>query len=433
MAKKTGGKLRSNNHGNSKKKPRGPSSDSQSLRTRPIDEVLGVEALDFGLENEILTPKSGLKHLQLRSEVRHSFNEWMQEIHKSASVVRNPQTRANVDIGMVSVPILQQFNESSVHDSLDNDESSDHDSYANESKDLNVQTDSPVQIELDDIQEEVEFWNSSVICYIIGANPPAHVMDGFVRRIWRKFNVDKVIMVKKGIYLVRFLTMDMRDKVLLGHHFFDSKPVIVKPWSVEMDIEKEEVKSVPIWVQMQLNFKYWGEKSLFKIVHQFGKPIKRDAATVNRDKLQFARVLVDMPLTQDLPSHTDFMDEHGVLTKVALTFEWNPTTCGKCKKMGHRTDECRSGSKRVWVQKQVVVPSVEAPIEVDQEGFQRALRPIRVRSNDPKPTQLNNTFQLLNTEQGGDDANEQNVVVVGGSGEKIGGSVGRGNPPSSYG
>lgn len=34
----------------------------------------------------------------------------------------------------------------------------------------------PVRIELDDIEEEIDYWNSSIICYVVGANPPAHVM-----------------------------------------------------------------------------------------------------------------------------------------------------------------------------------------------------------------------------------------------------------------
>lgn len=79
---------------------------------------------------------------------------------------------------------------------------------------------SPIHIELDDIQDEVDFWNSSVVCYIVGANTLLNVMEGFIRRIWRNLKVNKVVMVKKGVYLVRFLTMDSRDKVFAGHYFF---------------------------------------------------------------------------------------------------------------------------------------------------------------------------------------------------------------------
>lgn len=36
--------------------------------------------------------------------------------------------------------------------------------------------------------------------------------------------------------------MDYRDKVIQGHYFFDNKPLIVKPWTSDMDVEKEEIK-----------------------------------------------------------------------------------------------------------------------------------------------------------------------------------------------
>lgn len=37
----------------------------------------------------------------------------------------------------------------------------------------------PIHLELEDIQEEIDYWQSSLICYVIGENPPTHVMKGF--------------------------------------------------------------------------------------------------------------------------------------------------------------------------------------------------------------------------------------------------------------
>ncbi|XP_056685457.1 uncharacterized protein [Spinacia oleracea] len=170
-------------------------------------------------------------------------------------------------------------------------------------------------------------------------------MEGYVRRVWRNQKVDKVSMVKKrGI-------------------------------PVDMNMEKEEIRVVPIWVQLKLNFKYWGEKSLFKIVQQIGTPIKRDQATANRDKIY-------------------------------------------CQMVGHVAADCRKGGvRRRWVQKttQPVVQPVTKPTvtepEVDQEGFQRALKPIRVRSSPVVPTQIVNSYGVL-TEQ--DQIGDTLVGLAGG-------------------
>ena len=53
---------------------------------------------------------------------------------------------------------------------------------------------------MDDIQGEIDYWNSAIICYVLGANPPSMVMEGFVRRIWRNLGLDKVAMVEKRAF-----------------------------------------------------------------------------------------------------------------------------------------------------------------------------------------------------------------------------------------
>ncbi|KMT19749.1 hypothetical protein BVRB_1g008040 [Beta vulgaris subsp. vulgaris] len=78
MARKTG------DSGKKVVKPTGPTSDSQALKTRSIDEVMGIEALDFGL-GDVLTPKSSIRSLQQQLEVRlrHTFNAWLDSLHKT--------------------------------------------------------------------------------------------------------------------------------------------------------------------------------------------------------------------------------------------------------------------------------------------------------------------------------------------------------------
>ena len=79
-----------------------------------------------------------------------------------------------------------------------------------------------IKIDDVDIQPEVNYWKSSIVCYVVGANPPPMVMEGYIRRIWRSYKVEKVGLLKKGVYIVRFLTMEMRDKILAGNlNFFD--------------------------------------------------------------------------------------------------------------------------------------------------------------------------------------------------------------------
>lgn len=110
---------------------------------------------------------------------------------------------------------------------------------------------SVVTIATDDIQEEIEYWSSVVICYVLGANPPLNVMEGIFRRIWRKQGIDKIAMVGRGVFLVRFNSVEASLKVTTeGMQFFDQKPLITHMWDPHVPIEKMNVESVPLWIRM---------------------------------------------------------------------------------------------------------------------------------------------------------------------------------------
>uniref|UniRef100_A0A803PBF0 DUF4283 domain-containing protein n=1 Tax=Cannabis sativa TaxID=3483 RepID=A0A803PBF0_CANSA len=78
---------------------------------------------------------------------------------------------------------------------------------------------SKVKIHMEDIEEEVSSWTPSIVCYVLGANPPLSILDGFVRRIWGD-KVHKVGMLAYGIFLIRFQSIEFRDEVLSGGYIF---------------------------------------------------------------------------------------------------------------------------------------------------------------------------------------------------------------------
>lgn len=53
--------------------------------------------------------------------------------------------------------------------------------------------------------------------------------------------------------------MDTRDKLLTGHFIFDKKPFILKAWSPDVDLKKEDLKTLHVWMQLKIAL---GEHSL---------------------------------------------------------------------------------------------------------------------------------------------------------------------------
>ncbi|KAL9225038.1 hypothetical protein vseg_001010 [Gypsophila vaccaria] len=215
-----------------------------------------------------------------------------------------------------------------------------------------------LQLQIEDVEEEIEYWSQAVVCFILEANPPWEIIEGFIRRIWAKYSIDKVSFMPNGVFLVRFKTKEMQEQVLKsGYHLFDNKPLIYQPWTKELELKKTNIEIVPAWIQFHnLPLKFWG-KSLPKITGIIGKYIKSDIATTDKTKVGYARVMVELKMNQNMPDKVSFKDENGELVQVEVEYEWKPVTCNNCKGLGHLTDQCRKNIppkaqkqtvKRVW-------------------------------------------------------------------------------------
>ncbi|KAL9244381.1 hypothetical protein vseg_018161 [Gypsophila vaccaria] len=174
----------------------------------------------------------------------------------------------------------------------------------------------------------------------------------------------------------------MKEQVLkAGHFLFDNKPLIVNPWSEELELHKTTVKVVPVWVQLHgLPIKFWG-KSLPKIAGLVGKFIQTDKASEHKTKLAYARTMVEMSVDQLCPDHLKFMDEVGIVQTVEVIYEWKPITCNLCKGMGHASEDCRNAKppkpKKSPVMRQTQVwKPVTKPTELNKEVAEDQSYPI---------------------------------------------------------
>ncbi|XP_074315686.1 uncharacterized protein LOC141651893 [Silene latifolia] len=140
----------------------------------------------------------------------------------------------------------------------------------------------------------------------------------------------------------------MKQKVLnSGYFLFDNKPMVIKPWVLDIELTKEDVKNVPAWIRFQdLPLKFWG-KGLPKIASLIGKYVKSDTPTELKTRLGFARVMVELQLGQKFPSSVRFMDEKNKMVTVKVEYEWKPIVCTNCNQLGHDKGQCRKGRKSV--------------------------------------------------------------------------------------
>ncbi|XP_048499199.1 uncharacterized protein LOC125497012 [Beta vulgaris subsp. vulgaris] len=226
-----------------------------------------------------------------------------------------------------------------------------------------------VKIDFDDNADELEYWKAAIVCYVLGASPLFEVFNGYARRVWGKWGITKLASLSKGIFIVRFSSEANRDQVLSnGVCIFDSKPVVMKKWSPDLDMSKENITHVPVWVQFpSLDLKFWSVRALTKISSLIGKFVKADRATIEKEKLHFARVLIEISINETLPDSVLFLNESDKMVEQLVHYEWKPDLCDVCHKYGHTGNNCRNkaGVRRQWVPKKTVdADGFEAPKKV---------------------------------------------------------------------
>ncbi|KAL3507259.1 hypothetical protein ACH5RR_032641 [Cinchona calisaya] len=117
--------------------------------------------------------------------------------------------------------------------------------------------------------------------------------------------------------------------------------IFVKPCSPDLDLSKEELTSVPVWVKLpNLKFNYLSTKTLNKMVSYIGNPLYTNKITAEQSRLSFARICVEVNVSSNLPKQIPYTDEHGRNLLQEVIYEWVPPKCLKCKTFGHASVNC---------------------------------------------------------------------------------------------
>ncbi|KAM6595932.1 hypothetical protein CsatA_006456 [Cannabis sativa] len=70
------------------------------------------------------------------------------------------------------------------------------------------------QVDVDEVKEQAANWSSTMICMVLGANPPHTVFEGFIKRVWGHLEIAQIARMVNDITMVRFNDEATRDQVL---------------------------------------------------------------------------------------------------------------------------------------------------------------------------------------------------------------------------
>ncbi|XP_059627510.1 uncharacterized protein LOC132270348 [Cornus florida] len=220
-----------------------------------------------------------------------------------------------------------------------------------------------VIIEDEDIVDELRYWKNSVVCYVLGSKPYFPYFKAYVQKRWHKDAV--VVSLKDG--------------------FFQGRAIIVKKWHKSIQLERDIMAIVPIWMKVcDLPVHARSGTSISKIVSNIAKPLYMEDVIQSREKGLYVHVLAEMEVDGVFPEIIQTR-LHGLPCRAKVEYEWKPQVCKTCKKMDHTDAMCPSNKVRTikprehWVVKKksvkqgdlVSIQAVDVPNDAqeDMEGF----------------------------------------------------------------
>jgi len=191
----------------------------------------------------------------------------------------------------------------------------------------------------EDVDDVAEIWGFCLVGQFTGRFPG---MDA-VRNIREGWKVECTHWVHRSGWIVfKFTSEEDRLSVLNGGpYFIYGRCLMLKNMPRCFRFGGEEFATVPVWVQLpDLPLECWNARALSKIASRIGKPISTDKMTLTKERLSFARVMVEVDASKELVSSLEIKLPTGDIYDQLVVFEVKPKYCKKCKVFGHMEGDC---------------------------------------------------------------------------------------------
>ncbi|GJZ30913.1 retrotransposon protein, putative, ty1-copia subclass [Tanacetum coccineum] len=179
------------------------------------------------------------------------------------------------------------------------------------------------------------------------------VVGNYVRNTWGKYGlINSMLDSSTGILSFPFGSMDGLDAMLEnGPWFIRNNSLILKKWNPNVNLMKEDVGNVLVWVKLHgIPVTAFSEDSFSAISTRLGTPLMLDSYTSDMciqswGRSSYARALIEVPDNVELKdiivvAMPKFDGEGFYTCNVRVEYEWKPPRCACCKVFGHVQDGC---------------------------------------------------------------------------------------------
>ncbi|XP_058766287.1 uncharacterized protein LOC131639859 [Vicia villosa] len=156
-----------------------------------------------------------------------------------------------------------------------------------------------VEIEIEDMESEIRYWDTALIMYAIRGNLSMHPVKNYMRKMWSFVQFPEIFYNEEGYFILKFKTDEEREEVMMkGLYTIHNMHMVILEWRPDLSMARDMLRIVPIWVTLpQLPLHLWGERSLGKIGSVIGNPLYTDECTPSKLRVSYARILVEVHVT----------------------------------------------------------------------------------------------------------------------------------------
>lgn len=181
--------------------------------------------------------------------------------------------------------------------------------------------------------------NTAVICRFNGFWPKSDALHQWIYATWSP-NCE-IYLCPKGFFIVKFNTEQERANIInQGPWFWGSAGLFITPWFSDFDAATMIVTKMPVWVRLHgLPLHFWHPTVLIAIGNSLGKILKMDEERTSRGLFTFARICVEVDLSEGLPDHITLNYNNTQWTQ-QLDYENTAFRCRSCMQTGHLQNNC---------------------------------------------------------------------------------------------
>ncbi|CAI8614488.1 unnamed protein product [Vicia faba] len=130
----------------------------------------------------------------------------------------------------------------------------------------------------------------------------------------------------------------MESVLMKGPYTYRGMPMILKEWRKEFNLKKDLMRTIPIWVKFpMLPLHLWGKSNLSKLASAIGIPLVTDECTASKLRVSYARVLIEVDITQKLVEEISIKDKESNTVIQRIEYEWRPKFCPSKETAGTTT------------------------------------------------------------------------------------------------